>query len=213
VALSVRAQAVALVVLLAAGGVRVATYEDVPRIVPRAADVWRALVLTRSARLTLSVGSSYLARGVVEPATGRTLLHVLRAEHAPYHEVTDRSFVYLRPEPGRWYRYLRAAVDETRALDVLVQLGAADPLRYVKREPVRGLATVRYRGTLPDGRALDVWVGADGLPRQVSARRRPDSPLVTVLLGDFLAPRPIEVPLRYVPVTDAAEAFRLAGAA
>ena len=203
----VQAWLVALVLLTGLG--RVVTYDPPP---PQATAValYGALLNARSAHATVEVlghrgARAERAEGTVETAARRVFLRV--AAERPYDEITDPAFTYVRI-PGAWYRFTGGTGPGGRALRLLNLLSTAGPLTFVAKAAVGGVATDRFTATTTDGR-LDVHVDRDGLPRRIELHT---GNVIRLDLRDFLAPPAIRPPVRWIPVSDLADAFRKAGA-
>lgn len=202
----VQAWLVALVLLTGLG--RVVTY-DPPPPQATAVELYGALLNARSARATVEVlghrgAPAERAVGTIETAARRVSLRVETGR--PYDEITDPAFTYVRI-PGAWYRFAGGTGPGGRALRLLNLLSAAGPLTFVAKAVVGGVETDRFTATTTDGR-LDVYVDRDGLPRRIELHT---GNVVRLDLSDFLAPPAIRQPVRWIPATDLADAFRKAG--
>lgn len=205
----VRVQVVLIALVLLVGGARAATYERPrPTGVP-GTQFWAALLNARSARVEMWVNGadgSYYATGTIEFAARRTSLTVSDAKGEGgtrlYDEVTDRTLVYLRGEPGRWYRFTQASDDRARPLHLLTLLTEVTSFEVVGAATLHNGADTRtYLAT--DKRpevSFEAYVDDAGLPRRLLLQA-PYARL-DVYLSDFLAPAPVVPPLRSVPVAD-----------
>lgn len=211
-----RVHAALVALVLAAGLARVATYEPPLPPAPVAFDLWGRLVVTRSARMTFTYGPD---PSVVETATGSIDVAAQRSSArvdvtglgpGSYDEVVDRAAVYLRPQGGRWYRYLVTTGAPSRAFGLLALLTKAGPLRHAGRALVRGVPATRYRAA--DVAEFAVYVDRDGLPRRLEHRAGPPGhPIARLDLHDFLDGGAITVPPRFTAVAGRDEALRAAG--
>jgi hypothetical protein len=206
----VRAQAVLIAVVLFVGGARAATYER-----PRPPGVpgtrfWAALLNARSARIEMWVTEpareQYYAEGTIEFATRRTSLTVsdARGEGGTrlYDEVTDRTLVYQRGKPGRWYRFVEAGDNRARPLHLLTLLTEVTSFQLVGSATLHNAADTDIFLAMdkrPD-LSFEAYVDDAGLPRRLLLQA-PYARL-DVYLDDFLAPPPVVPPLRSVPVAD-----------
>lgn len=205
----VRAQAVLIALVLLVGGARAATYEPPRRPGVPGTQLWAALLNARSARVELWVtepaGKPYYARGTIEFAARRTSLTVRDGKDGNrlYDEVTDRTLVYLRGEPGRWYRFVQASDDRARPLHLLTLLTEVTSFQVTGAEAGD---TIYLAMDKRPGMTFEAYVDDAGLPRRLLLQA-PYARL-DVRLSDFLAPAPVVPPLRSVPVEDRAEARR-----
>jgi len=213
----VRVQTVLIALVLLVGGARAATYEPPrPPGVP-GTQFWAALLNARSARVEMWVNEParkpYYAEGTIEFAARRTSLTVSDAKGQGgtrlYDEVTDRTLVYQRGKPGRWYRFVEAADNRARPLHLLTLLTEVRSFEVVGAATLHNGADTRiYVAT--DKRpavSFEAYVDDAGLPRRLllaTANGRLD-----VYLSDFLAPAPVVPPLRSVPVADREAARQL----
>lgn len=200
--------------MLVVGGWRVATFEPVPPV-PDAERLYAALAGARTVRTHVSVIAAdgsirEAAEGTLDLAAQRARLTVeVDRLGAAYPEVWDRSFTYVRPVPGRWFRFTGGTGPSGRAFYVSLLLAAAPPLRYAGRTTVRDVRTARWRADLPNGRFM-VYVGADGLPRRVELHQ---GNVIRVDFYDFFIEGEIEIPRRFTSVPDRDAAFARVGAA
>lgn len=206
---AVRVQAVLIALVLLVGGARAATY-DRPRPpgVP-GTQLWGALLNARSARVEMwgsDASGDFYAAGTIEFAARRTSLTVRDAQGGTrrYDEVTDRTLVYLRGEPGRWYRFVQASDDRTRPLHLLTLLTQVTTFVVVGAGP--GDTRIHLAMDKRPEMSFDAYVDDAGLPRRLLLQA--PYARVDVRFDDFLAAPPVVPPLRSVPVADRAEARR-----
>ena len=185
----VRVLAALIGLTLAAGAIRVATYEEVPPA-PAAINLWGALLTSRSATVAVT-GDAIEARGVIEFAAQRSSLAVTTP--VPYAEVADRAVTYVR-RAGRWYRYVGAQGPSGVAFALVRMLSEADPLRY------EGRAAGRTRWSAPNG--LRVVVDARGFPVVL------ERGTTRAELSGFFGPGADPPPLRSTPVASLDAALR-----
>lgn len=199
--------------VLAVGGLRVATFEPVPPV-PDPNRLYAALAAARTVRAGVEVlapdgRQTEVAEGTLDLAAQRARLQVdVDRFGRTYHEVWDRSFTYVRPAAGRWFRFTGGAGPAGRAFYLLLLLVDAPPLRYEGRTTIRDVRTVRWAADLPTGR-LEVYVGPDGLPRRVELHQ---GNVLRVDVYGFFLEGEIQIPARFSAVPDRETAFARAGA-
>lgn len=206
----VRAQAFLVGLLLVAGLGRVLTYVEPPPV-PSAEQLWTALLGARSMRMQVLYVApdgavSELGVGVIDLAAQRSSARVEVVFVGRYDEVVDRTAVYVRPKPGRWYRYLVTGTTPARGYELADLLRTAGPLVRDGTGVVRGVTVHRYRaGT------LRVLVDAAGLPRRIEA---PSGATLRAQLDlyDFGAAPAITPPPRFTSVDGLGDALRDAAA-
>ncbi|HVF03732.1 MAG TPA: hypothetical protein VNA20_02725 [Frankiaceae bacterium] len=206
-------QAAVAAVVLAVGVVRVATFDPAPPA-PDPNRLYAALAGARTVRTQVEVRAAdgshrEVAEGTLDLAAQRARLTVeVDRFGGPYPEVWDRSFTYVRPAPGRWFRFTGGTGPASRGFYLLALLVDAPPLSYEGRTTVRDVRTVRWGTDLPNGR-LKVYVGPEGLPRRVELHQ---GTVLRVDLYDFFLQGEIQVPARFTSVPDRETAFARAAA-